>query len=106
MFRSFWRSAMRRSLFVQTVLMIVGLSSVALADGPFIFSLQWSHPAPGDVVTDQAGNIYVVSAAGQQFRKYDPNGSFLLEGGYNGGGDGGFSSTAGIAVDDSGNIYV
>ncbi len=68
--------------------------------------------SPQGIVTDTAGNIYVVDQVNHQIQKFASNGTYLARWGRNGGdgsagtGDGEFNSPQGIAIDATGNLYV
>jgi len=57
-----------------------------------------------DVVVDSSGNIFAVVK--HNVIKFSPDGTVLLEFGSSGSGDGQFGFPRGIALDNSGNIYV
>ena len=70
---------------------------------------------PADVVTDKLGNVYIADASNSSVRVVTPSGIIntfagTYTGGYN--GDGGPATAAqlnhpsGLAVDDSGNVYI
>lgn len=65
-----------------------------------------------DVVTDQAGNVYVTESQNHTIRKYSPNGSYIiLAGRYRGFGDAkgenaSFNVPFGLAIDANGNLFV
>ncbi len=65
-----------------------------------------------DVVTDQAGNVYVTESNNHTIRKYSPNGSYIiLAGKYRGFGDAkgenaSFYTPFGLAIDGNGNLFV
>jgi tripartite motif-containing protein 71 len=71
---------------------------------------------PTSLAVDRQGNIYVVDAPSPRILKYDPQGTFVLQWGSKGSGDGQFEfvpddPNAGplagfIAVDAQGNVYV
>jgi DNA-binding beta-propeller fold protein YncE len=82
--------------------------------------------APSGLEIDSAGNVYVADGHNDRVKKFANNGNFLLTFGWGvqngvaefqtctsscregiqGSGDGQFSGPYGVAVDDSGNIYV
>jgi tripartite motif-containing protein 71 len=79
--------------------------------GNFLFATDFLSPA-GNVVevqgvaVDSAGNFYLTDSYSNSVRKYDTNGTLLLEWGDAGTGNGQFSVPRGVAVDSSGNVYV
>jgi hypothetical protein len=65
-----------------------------------------SFVGPQGVAVDGAGNCYVMDTGANLVKKYSSSGSFLMQWGAAGTGNGQFSSPNGIAVDGSGNVYV
>lgn len=61
---------------------------------------------PRRVLTDSAGNIYIVDTYNSRIQKFDSNGNFLLKFGTNGSLDGEFNVPVGISLDSNGNIFV
>jgi tripartite motif-containing protein 71 len=65
---------------------------------------------PFDIAVDAAGNVYVAdeihTCIHPCIHKFDSSGKFLTRWGIRGSGNGMFWKVAGIAADDSGNVYV
>jgi DNA-binding beta-propeller fold protein YncE len=60
----------------------------------------------GGIAVDQQGNVYVADNVNKRIQKFDSNGSFLLQWGGEGSGDGQFRSPIGVALDPQGDVYV
>jgi hypothetical protein len=58
------------------------------------------------VATDSGGNVYVVDCANYRIQKFDSSGTYLMQWGSNGTGDGQFEGSWGIAIDSVDNVYV
>src|SRR5262245_31773594 len=77
----------------------------------YAYARQWGSfyeqvlHAPEGVAVDAAGNVYVVDNDNCVL-KFDANGNHLLQWGGAGVGNGQFSNPVGIAVDNSGAVYV
>lgn len=74
-------------------------------EGEFNF-LRANGDEIGGIAVDSDGNVYVADNANQRIQKFDLTGTFLLQWGSNGRGDGQFLSPIGITVDKQGNVYV
>jgi len=73
--------------------------------GHYQYVTQWSAGGPG-VAVDAGGNIYVPDWINNLIRKFDSNGTYLIQWGSYGSGNGQFNGPSWVAVDSSGNIYV
>ncbi len=72
-------------------------------DGEFAFSI--SSKSNTSIATDRQGGIYVADAS-NRIQRFDGTGNFLSAWGSKGTADGQFDGPDGIAVDDSGVVYV
>jgi DNA-binding beta-propeller fold protein YncE len=98
-------------LAVLVALLVLSASSSAAG---FDFLTQWGSQGAGDgqfqlpegIVTDGAGDVYVVDRTNERVQKFDSAGNFITKWGSSGTGDGQFSGAFGIARDSSGNLYV
>jgi hypothetical protein len=59
-----------------------------------------------DVTVDSSGHVYVADTGNKRIQKFSPDGTFLVNWGTSGTGEGQFSTPTGIAVDSKGNVYV
>lgn len=62
--------------------------------------------AGGDMAEDASGNLYIADSTNSLVKKYNSSGTFLLQFGGNGTGNGQFTNVLGIAVDASGDVFV
>ncbi len=67
---------------------------------------EWRFASPFDMEVDSAGQVYVADTGNHRIRKFDSQGSLLVEWGSYGEGEGQFASPHGVAVHSSGNVYV
>lgn len=73
---------------------------------PAIASISGLSGYVGGVAFDSAQNVYFTSFTANAVYKFDKFGTFLLQWGIAGSGNGQFSGAYGICVDDSDNVYV
>ncbi len=61
---------------------------------------------PSAIVSDQAGNLYIVDTGNHRIQKFGPDGKYLATIGRQGQGPGEFYYPAWLDIDDAGNLYV
>lgn len=101
------------------------LSVPGFGQDPYTFILKWGDTGSGPgqfgqrtndsyefgIAIDSQNNVYVVDAGNSRIQKFDKDGTYLLEWGTFGEGDGQFNffnhfGGGGIAIDHSDNVYV
>ncbi len=75
-----------------------------LGSGPGEFN--FTECCEGGIAVSSDGFVYVADSQNNRVQKFTPDGTFLLAWGSPGAGDGQFFAPKGIAVDDSGHVYV
>ncbi len=98
------------------ILVLIGLSVIVFAApshaiDPPEFVLEWSvgeipDDRPVGIGVDAAGNVYVADTINNRIRKYTGDGTFLLEWGTTGTGDGQFNYPRSPKPDANGNVFV
>ncbi len=61
---------------------------------------------PGRLLRDASGDILVADGGNSRIQKFDANGSFILEFGSAGSGDGQLATPCGLVLDADGNVFV
>jgi hypothetical protein len=65
----------------------------------------YAFAQPGDLVEDEAGNIYIADAGQYRIQKFDPNGEFIATFGRKGQGPGEFSALRSLSLDSAGRLH-
>ena len=58
------------------------------------------------MAVDSLGNVYVADSDNNRIQKFNSNGTYIIQWGTNGYGNGQFNFSSGVAVDSLGNVYV
>ena len=72
----------------------------------YVYNRQWPSPQADGIDLDASGDLVVTSIVDRKIFQYDSHGSLRGEWGSYGTGDGQFLYPSGVAVDDSGHVYV
>src|SRR5436309_1064828 len=107
--------ALGAGFLVRLIAPVVAVAAVIATPAPasaeFQFVTQWgsnASPQPGEfkdpsgVASDAAGNVYVADSSNFRIQKFDSSGTFILQWGSLGSGNGQFSGTYDVATDGAG----
>jgi hypothetical protein len=88
--------------------------SLALADVPPAYELQWGTPGTGNgqldrpyaIAADTVGYVYVTDQYNERVEKFTSNGTYVTQWGSLGNGNGQFNNPLGVASDGASSVYV